>query len=580
MFETSAHGERPDGAAPSARLSENSGSGPARPVPAEQHERPAEPASGREGHATPPDGTASRHSRRGILRIGASGGAAWAAGTVLLPGGAAAAVAEPRTAPAAAAGPAVPSAVRTAGSALRPFGRHINFGADPARQMVVSWQVPAAVADPFIRIGLNPGDLGNRVRAEVRPLVSKLAWQHPVEDQPLVKPKKVTQYHLHAALDHLVPDTTYYYVVGHRGYDPVAQGARLGEVASFRTAPAPGHGGAFTFTAFGDQGIGYNAAATSNLIAGLDPAFHLHMGDLCYANTEGGGTRSDKYDARVWDSFFVQNEPVSSRTPWMISMGNHEMEAWYGEDGYGGMRARYAMPDNAWERSTGIYSWRYQNVGLLSLDGNDVCFNTPANLDYTRGKQTPWLRRRLAAFRADPTIDFIVVYFHQCTYSTCHDNGAELGAQQDWAPLFDRYQVDLVLNGHNHVYERTDPIRGGKATRKLPSGGTTDPVADGTTYVVAGGGGGGLYKFPVGDTYLGHEKPNDEPVPMVVSTRDGHEQTVKVEWSRVRYTGYGLVTVDVTPAAAGRAAQLKVRCLIEDGSAVDEFTVRRGRRGH
>ncbi|MFE7665355.1 hypothetical protein ACFU7U_31470, partial [Streptomyces celluloflavus] len=98
MFETSAHGERPDGAAPTARPSENSGSGPARPVPAEQHERPAEPASGQEGHATPPDGTASRHSRRGILRIGASGGAAWAAGTVLLPGGAAAAVAEPRTA--------------------------------------------------------------------------------------------------------------------------------------------------------------------------------------------------------------------------------------------------------------------------------------------------------------------------------------------------------------------------------------------------------------------------------------------------------------------------------------------------
>jgi hypothetical protein len=30
-------------------------------------------------------------------------------------------------------------------------------------------------------------------------------------------------------------------------------------------------------------------------------------------------------------------------------------------------------------------------------------------------------------------------------------------------PLFDLYSVDLVINGHNHVFERTDPLRGGVA---------------------------------------------------------------------------------------------------------------------
>ncbi|MFB7911323.1 purple acid phosphatase family protein [Kitasatospora sp. NPDC056076] len=521
-----------------------------------------------------------RYSRRSLLRVGAAGGAAFAGG-LLLPGAARAAAPHPTVLDTPVldtptpGSPILPSprGERTAGSALRPFGRHLAYGADPSRQVVVSWQVPDAVTAPFVRIGLQPGDLGAPVPAEVRTLVSKLAWQHPVEDQPLVKPTTVTQYYLHARVDQLVPDTTYYYAVGHQGHDPAG---RLGDVASFRTAPAPGRGAGFTFTAFGDQGIGYNAAATAHLIAGLDPAFHLHMGDLSYANSGGSGKTDDAYDARLWDSFFVQNDPVAARTPWMVAVGNHEMEPWYGGDGYGGVRARFTMPDNAWDQSTGIYSWRYQNVGLISLDGNDVCFNTPANLDRTKGRQKKWLEARLAALRADPGIDFIVVYLHQCTYSTCHDNGAELGAQQDWAPLFDKYQVDLVLSGHNHVYERTDPIRAGKATRKAASGDTVNPVKDGTTYVVAGGGGGGLYKFPASDTYLGHETRNDAPVPMVVSDRSGHEQTVKVTWSRVRYTGYCLVAVDVTPAAGGAPARMEVRSVTEDGTAVDRVTVQRG----
>lgn len=272
----------------------------------------------------------------------------------------------------------------------------------------------------------------------------------------------------------------------------------------------------------------------------------------------------------------MQNEPVAARTPWMMAIGNHEMEPWYAPDGYGGVRARFTMPDNAWGQSTGIYSWRYQNVGLISLDGNDICYNTPANLNYTKGRQKKWLESRLAAFRADHTIDFVVVYLHQCAYSTCHDNGAELGAQQDWAPLFDRYQVDLVLSGHNHIYERTDPIRSGKATRRVDPGGAVDPVKDGTTYVVAGGGGGGIYSFPAADSYLGHETGNDSPVPMLVCDPNGHNETVQVTWSRVRYTGYCLVAVDVTPAYAGKPARMTVRSLIEDGTPVDRFTLQRG----
>lgn len=508
-----------------------------------------------------------KHTRRGVLRATAAGGATLAAGHLLLPG----------TAEAAPGPTVLLSGEKVAGSTQRPFGRHLGFGADASRQVVVSWQTPAKVTAPYLRIGTAAGDYGATVPAEVRALTSDLSWQTPEHDFPPHSGSAVTQYYHHVKLDNLVPNTTYYYVLGHQGYDPTTSG-RVGEVATFRTAPAAGGTGTFSFTAFGDQGVGYNALATNSLIADLDPRFHLAMGDMSYAlEGEGGHPKEDKYDARKWDSFFAQNDPVSSGIPWMVALGNHEMEGWYDYHGYGGMRARFTMPDNAWAGSTCIYSWRYQNVGLISLDGNDICYNSPSNLDYTEGRQTAWLKSQLKKFRDDPSIEFIVVYCHQCTYSTSDANGAELGAQQKWAPLFDQYQVDLVLNGHNHLYERTDPIKAGKGTKKASPGATVNPKTDGVTYITAGGGGESINDWideKVGDSYLGHV--NDATVTMRWDDEDGGGHSKKVTWSRVRYRGYSLVHVEVTPTVGGTPGRLKVRALTEDNVLVDEVTLRRG----
>ena len=53
---------------------------------------------------------------------------------------------------------------------------------------------------------------------------------------------------------------------------------------------------------------------------------------------------------------------------------------------------------------------------------------------------------------------------HQCACSSsATGNGSDLGIRQQWLPLFDRYEVDLVLNGHDHDYERSFPVRGADA---------------------------------------------------------------------------------------------------------------------
>jgi hypothetical protein len=78
------------------------------------------------------------------------------------------------------------------------------------------------------------------------------------------------------------------------------------------------------------------------------------------------------------------------------------------------------------------------------------------------------------------------------------------------AALFDKYSVDLVINGHKHLYERTEPLKGGKVTRSAPIGSTINPPTQGTTYKTAGGGGESLYAFTAPDSYEGVD--NDSAV--------------------------------------------------------------------
>ncbi|WP_432142047.1 fibronectin type III domain-containing protein [Streptomyces sp. bgisy084] len=490
-------------------------------------------------------------SRRGLLRTSAAT-AGVVAGSGLLAGSAQGVSPTLLSSPATAA---------VDGSLVAPFGRHLAFGADPKHQMRVSWQVPLAVKRPYLRVGLKPWDLGRKIEAEVRPLhTPSLSAKLPA----------VQQYYLHAALDGLRPGTTYYYGVGHEGFDP-ADPRRFSTVGTFRTAPARPE--AFVFTAFGDQGVSYHALANDQLILGQNPSFHLHAGDICYADTDGDGSEHDAYDARVWDQFLAQTESVAKSVPWMVTTGNHDMEAWYSPNGYGGQNARWSLPGNGpdAENAPGVYSFTYGNTAVVALDANDISYEIPANQGYTDGRQTRWLDRRLAELRAADGIDFIVVFFHHCAFSTTNSHASDGAVRDAWLPLFEKHQVDLVVNGHNHVYERTDALKSGRVAKKMPVGASVDTTREGIVYVTAGGAGRALYDFPVPDSYEGHVKDLDH-----VDTyhwSKGQKKTKEtVEWSRVRYTGYSFIAVEVTP---GSRPRMKVTALAESGERIDHFEVTR-----
>jgi hypothetical protein len=515
-------------------------------------------------------------SRRSLLRGGAIGAGVALAGPALLSGSAVASTAaRSKKTPAL-----ITKADSAPGSFLAPVGRHIAYGADPRTSMSVAWQTAGPVNNPFIRLGQSPSDLGNQISAEVRNLATpasvwNTASNSPVDSvPPSLANSTIEQYYLHAVLTGLQPGQTYYYSVGHEGWD-------RGDVSgSFTTAPTGRQ--PFRFTAFGDQGSTYDSIGTTTLIRSQNPDFHLHAGDISYAESGGSGLLTDGYDPRVWDSWFTTVEPAAGVIPWNAVVGNHEMEPWYSPDGYGGDFDRFDFPGSTSSGApTTYYSFRYGNVGFVALDANDVSYELPANFGYSGGAQVSWLNSTLAAFRADASIDFIVVYFHHCAYCTCVVHGCDGGVEQYFVPAFDTYSVDLVINGHNHIYERTYPIRSGSTvSTNVPIGGSWNS-ANGTTYITAGGAGKSLYSFSAEDYYEGDE-PSGAPtsVSTYINEYDpatGATSTTSetVTWSATRYTGYCLLVIDSVPGSFGASSTLRINGLDEAGGLLDSIELQR-----
>jgi 3',5'-cyclic AMP phosphodiesterase CpdA len=251
------------------------------------------------------------------------------------------------------------------------------------------------------------------------------------------------------------------------------------------------------------------------------------------------------------------------------------MEAAYPAHGYGGHLARLDFPGNGPAGCPSVYSFVYGNVAVLSLDANDVSYEITSNTGYSRGAQNTWVERTLAVHRANPAIDFIVCFFHHCAYSTTAAHASDGGLRAAWGDLFDRYQVDLVLQGHNHVFERTDPIRRGKPTTVAADNSVVYPETDGTVYYTVGSAGRPRYDFQRGEleTYRGHEIDDTFVKNSYVWTAEGGKHEEAVGWSRVRYRNYAFIRVDVRPGYF--VSEMDVVAVDEYGWEFDKVTYRR-----
>ena len=164
-------------------------------------------------------------------------------------------------------------------------------------------------------------------------------------------------------------------------------------------------------------------------------------------------------------------EPSASAIPWMFASGNHEPELFsshvaadhvtvenYEPIGYGGLVKRLDLPQNGPSACPSVYSFAYGNVGIVSLDANDLSWEIQGLLNYSKGAQLQWLEALLSAWRTSASIDFIVAFFHECAFSTSNGHSSDGGVRAGLGGLFAEFQVDLAVQGHNHVYERTNPL--------------------------------------------------------------------------------------------------------------------------
>lgn len=242
-------------------------------------------------------------------------------------------------------------------------------------------------------------------------------------------------------------------------------------------------------TASGDIGSSDQASAVLEGVAHLDPDLHLALGDLSYGRAG---------EERAWCDFVTQR--VGPDLPFELVSGNHE------SDGLNGNIDDFAacLP-NRLPGLVGEYGrqW-YADVPavnpLLRIVAISPGLTFPTgDASYAAGSpRWRWTEEAIDGARA-ASIPWVVVAMH----APCLSTGVyDCVATTDVLDLLIRTRVDLVLSGHEHLYQRTKQLATAVGCPAVAPGTyDTDCVADdgdrlvagaGTVFVTAGTGGTGL----------------------------------------------------------------------------------------
>lgn len=334
--------------------------------------------------------------RRRLLRAGLSG-----SGLLMLPGcGLPGSMTLPKNA---------------AAGAVLPRGVHVSFDGDAQTTRAVTWFTDGADAPAQV--------------LEYGPLAPGLSAAQ-IESQPFEARAEAASGSTYgidglthrARMSALDPERPVRYRVGSAaGWSPVR-------------VLAPASRGAFRFAHFGDHGMSDYSRATVQGVLASAPDFCWLAGDLSYANGEQG----------LWSPYFDLLEPLAAQVPLMCSAGNHEDE----DNGGLAYKSRTTHPG----RGT-YYSFDYNNIHFLVSTAG--CLIS----DGTLPQELLFMEQDLALAalrRARGEIDFIAVVQH---YTTWTDEDGRSPANYTLVALEEdilvRYGVDLLINGHDHEYQRS-----------------------------------------------------------------------------------------------------------------------------
>jgi hypothetical protein len=258
----------------------------------------------------------------------------------------------------------------------------------------------------------------------------------------------------------------------------------------------------FNFDAVGDWGCNSNTQNTVSNIQGKHPERVLALGDYSYTST-----------ATCWLNTI---NPIKSIT--RINIGNHENDANEGNSQY----------MNAFGLGKQYYSYDYVNAHVLTM-ASEISFSK-GSAQYTS------IENDLKTAAANPNIKWIIVNYHRvmytspntCSASTCEGSSSLRDA---YHPLFDKYRVDLVLQGHVHNYQRTFPLKYDTVSPSSPTrtststSSYTDP--EGEIFVTVGTGGINFHGLSGKSYFVVSQQAQKFGILDILMTNDGTKLTGK-----------------------------------------------------
>jgi 3',5'-cyclic AMP phosphodiesterase CpdA len=223
--------------------------------------------------------------------------------------------------------------------------------------------------------------------------------------------------------------------------------------------PGPGAGAPLHFIVYGDNRSDPSAhAAVVRALAQTPFDFLVNTGDI----VEDGGSAQD------WQTFFEVEEPILRDHALLLCIGNHELY----DDAAGANFARYfgfsSSGVGAGGDAPGPYgTMRFGNARFFFLNAMD---------DFGSGPERAWLERALASADSESGLTWRIAVVHHGPWSSGPHGPNKRLVEARIPELLALHKVDLVLSGHDHIYERGD--------------------SGSMKYVISGGGGAPLYRVP------------------------------------------------------------------------------------
>jgi Calcineurin-like phosphoesterase len=229
----------------------------------------------------------------------------------------------------------------------------------------------------------------------------------------------------------------------------------------------------FSFAAAGDWGCGRNAFYTSLQMMQKDPLIIISTGDLSYSRT-----------ANCWLDLIA---PLQKDRKMMVVFGDHDLDY---------NLTKYNQYINHFKLDKPYYSFNHGNVHFLAMaTGRDRIIPYDNN-----SAQYEFIVRDLSNAHNNESIKWIVVYGYMPLYSSPTRHPGDPKVAKIYHSIFDKYGVDLVIQGHNHNYQRTFPLAYDLANDSNPIVTSTekreyDIDPGGPIFVTVGTAGQNMYNF-------------------------------------------------------------------------------------